>query len=285
MQVLNAQKTGLFGVFGSILLSLAGTGCSMRLASQIPPQRQESSFLAMGTKWTVSMSGVPGRRDFTVLKDKLLSFALHYDMTFSAWSEESELRRLEKAGLEKTQSPSELFFEGLMLSQEAFGATDGVFDITVGAIQWKALPAAVGLSELEVDPRKKTFRFARDPRRLSFDGIVKGMALGEMATYLLEQNVKSFVIDAGGGNLVERLSSGELRFVSRSRVYKAGSDEDRHIWHPKDARYVQEKSEVVCTVEEMRRSTLLRWGALSDAFSTARLLSRDWQLPPICEEI
>jgi thiamine biosynthesis lipoprotein ApbE len=256
----------------------------MRLASQKAPERQQASFLGMGTKWTVAMSGVPSKADFVTLKDKITSFALHYEMTFSAWNDESELRRLERAGLDKTQSPSELFFEGLLLAQEAFGETGGVFDITVGAIQWKALPQAVGLSRLETNEEKKTFRFKRDPKRLTFDGMVKGMVLGEMASYLIEQGVKSFLIDGGGGNLVERTSTGELRFVSRSRVYKAGSNEDRHIWNPRDARYVKEKVEIVCKVEETDRPTLIRWGALSDAFSTARLLTTDFQLPPICEE-
>lgn len=280
MQARSVKKGGI-----SVLFLVSLMGCSMRLAPQTAPERQEASFLAMGSKWTVAMSGLPSRRDFAVLKDKIISFALHYDMTFSAWSEESELRRLERDGLDKTQSPSELFFEGLRLSQEAFSETDGVFDITVGAIQWKALPTAVGLSNLEFDVPKKTFRFKKDPKRLSFDGIVKGMALGEIASYLIEEDVKGFVIDAGGGNIVERTTSGELRFISRSRVYKAGSNEDRHIWNPRDARYVQEKSEIVCTVDDVKRSTLIRVGALSDAFSTARLLSHDWQLPPICEEI
>jgi hypothetical protein len=286
MQELSAKKAGNFVGVGLFLLGLVVSGCSsLRLAPQTLPERQEASFLAMGTKWTVAMSGVPSKREFTVIKDKLISFALYYDMTFSGWTEESELRRLEKAGLDKTQSPSELFFEGLRLSQEAFGETGGVFDITVGAIQWRALPAAVGLSVLDIDLEKKSFRFRKDPKRLTFDGIAKGMALGEMAAYLIEQGVKGFVIDAGGGNLVERTSSGELRFVSRSRVFKAGSDGDRHVWNPADARYVQEKSEIVCTVEDTTRSRLIYWGALSDAFSTARLLSRDFQLPPICEEI
>ncbi|MEO5668822.1 MAG: FAD:protein FMN transferase [Bdellovibrionota bacterium] len=284
MQALSPKKIPVFLILGSTLASVFFMGCSMRLASQEVPQRQEASFLAMGSKWTVAMSGVPSRGDFAVLKDKLISFALYYEMTFSSWSEESELRRLERDGLDKTQSPSELFFEGLRLSQEAFGYTGGVFDITVGAIEFKALPAAVGLSSLEVDPEKKTFRFKRDPKRLTFDGIVKGMALGEMASYLIEQNVKGFVIDAGGGNLVERTTAGQLSFVSRSRIYKAGSNEDRHIWNPRDARYVKEKSEVVCKVDETKRSMLVRWGGLSDAFSKATLLSSDWQLPPICEE-
>jgi hypothetical protein len=279
MQVRIGQKTKNL----SLLLLLVG--CSTRLAPQTPAQVQEASFLAMGARWTVAMSGVPTRRDFTVLKDKLASFALHYEMVFSDWSEDSELRRLEKSGLTQTQAPSELFFEGLLLAQEAFGETAGVFDVTVGAIHWKAADTAVGLQTLHTNVQKKTFRFEKDPRRLSFGGLVKGMALGDMASYLIAEGVRGFSINAGGGNLVERLSSGQLRFVSRSRIYKAGTDGDRHIWHPKDARYVQERAEVICSVEERSRSQLIRWGGLSDAFSTARLLSHEFQLPPICEEV
>ncbi len=287
MQAGIGQKSQKFrgGLLGALVgLGLVAAACSMRLAPQVSPQRQEASFLAMGTKWHVSMSGVPAKRDFVLLKDKLVSFALHYEMVFSDWSEESELRRLEKAGLSKTQSPSELFFEGLLLAQEAYGETGGVFDITVGAVQWKALPEAVGLASLQTNTEKKTFRFEKDPRRLTFNGLVKGMALGEMASYLISENVRMFTIDAGGGNLVERLSDGSLRFVSRSRVYRAGTEGERHVWHPRDARYARESSEISCRVDDKSRSVLIRWGALNDAFSTARLVSVDWQLPPICEE-
>ena len=285
MQVLSRKKIQTRFMSFCAFAALGGAACAMRLKSQDLPQRQEASFLAMGTKWNVSLSGLQRPRDFPNLRDKLVSFALYYDMTFSAWTDDSELRKLEKAGLDKTQSPSELFFEGLSLAQEAFSETGGVFDITVGAIEWKALPAAVGLSHLQTDPTKKTFRFDRDPKRLTFDGLAKGMALGEMASYLIEQGVRAFVIDAGGGNLVERSSAGELRFISRSRIFKAGSNGDRHIWNPLDARYIKEKTEVVCTVDSLKRPELVRWGALSDAFSKATLLSSDWHLPPICEEL
>lgn len=86
------------------------------------------------------------------------------------------------------------------LAQEAYKLTNGAFDVTVGALAWKALTAPVGTDELEIQP-SGAFRFRRDPKRLTFGGIAKGAATGVMAAILRDADLHDFRIDAGGGNL------------------------------------------------------------------------------------
>jgi thiamine biosynthesis lipoprotein ApbE len=77
-------------------------------------------------------------------KENLAQTIRKYDETFSDWSEDSELRQLEKAGLTHKQKASQLFLKGLWLSRKFYKETGGLFDVTVGAVYWKELERPVG---------------------------------------------------------------------------------------------------------------------------------------------
>jgi len=278
------NQTLIRALLGVVSLSLLSCS-SMRLAPTHDASAQDASFFAMGTRWSVSMKGVPASKSFPALKDKLTSFALHYELTFSDWSDESELRKIELSGWgTRKHRVSDLFMEGLLLSQEAYVLSNSAFDITTGAILWKSQAKAVGQQNMELDAGKKSVRFTRDPKRLTFGGIVKGMALGEMSSFLIEQGVESFWIDAGGGNRVS-FEKGNVRFESRSRVFRADTLTEKHVFSTRGKEERTKGVAIACSTRSKKRSDLIRWGALSDSFSTARLLDNSWKFPKECAEI
>lgn len=273
----------ILSICGAIHLLIAFSACSsIKLGPRTQPSSQEATFFAMGTRWTLSVSGMSSEISFVELKDKVISLAMLYDMTFSDWSSESELRKIELKGWGgESHKVSELMMEGLLLSQEAYQHTKGAFDITTGAISWKVSKFAVGQNLMILNPAALSVRFAKDPKRISFGGLAKGMSLGEMGSLLVNYKVQSFWIDAGGGN---RLSyeNQKIKFDSYSRALKAGESKEKHIFSPKGESLKKETSHVICMSPTTRRSDLIRWGALSDAYSTAQLVSNDWVLPSEC---
>ncbi len=263
-----------------LIFFLAGQflGCSsLRLAPQETPRALEASFFSMGTRWNFSTTGVSPEK-FQNLKAKLTALALLYEETFSDWSESSELRKLEKSGLGNKQVPSALFWDGLLLAKDAYLLSHEKFDITIGDVQWKLRKFPYGLKHLKVDTKEKSFSFSKPVKRLTFGGIAKGMALGDMAEMLLRSGIQEFRIDAGGGNIVEANRNGELKFVSKSRIFASGSASEIHIFDPNSKmslrKNLDEQIELHCSGAEFSRGALMRLGALSDALSTALLLDK-----------
>lgn len=210
-----------------------------------------------------------------------------HEKTFSDWSEDSELRMLEKRGLDQWQQIGPLFSLGLTFSQQAYERTNGAFDISVGDRQWLGALRSKGMGGLErrnVEGREE-FRFANGVERLTFGGIAKGMALGDIAHFLKSEDIEDFSVDAGGGNIVQA-SSKNVVFLSRSRVAKSGSSSEAHVLSPKGSKLELNKSvEISCTLKWGDRPEMLRWGALIDAYSTALLVDqgRNWELPKECQ--
>ncbi len=280
------------------VLGILSACSSLRLAPQEQAKTLDSSFLAMGARWQISVQNMPKSVEFSDLKTKVMALALLYENTFSDWSEESELRQLEIKGLHKKQIPSTLFWSGLELSQLAHKQTKKKFDITVGDRLWKVRKKVLGQDHLRMDDYDKSFYFTAPVKRLTFGGIVKGMALGDMAELLLRSGVESFRIDAGGGNIVESGMNGSqknvppgktvVKFTSKSRLLKAGSQREAHVFDPANSLgesvklQSRESIALTCETGDLSRTALRELGALSDAFSTALLLDSRLILPKNC---
>lgn len=237
----------------------------------------------MGTVWTYVCRQVPTGLPLEPLKERLGQIAYQYDVTFSDWSDDSELRQIEKAGLTHESHPSTLFMKGLQYAQEAYERTGGAFDITVGAVLWKVKSRAVGMNHLKISGEK--FYFDQDPVRLTFGGIVKGMATGEMLFLLQQSGLRECTLNAGGGNGVISDEQG-VRFYSRSRIFqKTTKGEVQHIFSTGSAPLttLRESAELECQSPSIKFSELQRWGALSDAFSKAVILRDDWIPPENCK--
>jgi thiamine biosynthesis lipoprotein ApbE len=132
-----------------------------------------------------------------IARDRLIEI----DQSLSDWSQSSELRRHEREGLGRFQSASQLFIKMLMLSEEASKLTSGLFDITVGDSLWLGKTQTKGtLNNLQI--RNQQFRFVRPPSRLTFGGIAKGYAVGEVFSDLKRAGFAVERVDGGGGNAV-----------------------------------------------------------------------------------
>lgn len=241
----------------------------------------------MGTYWIIDFGPMAKSYRFEKLESELLLLINQYDQTFSDWSPQSELRKLEKKGLTNWNAPSPLFLKGLTFAQEAYALTNQLFDVTIGAVIWNEMSLAVGLNQLE--RTKNSFRFLKDPKRLTFGGIVKGMAVGEMAKVLVRKyGFEHFRISAGGGNLAlighgvlydweeiseaNQLQKDRIIFLSRSSLTQ---HKKNHILNPKNTKEKAFHSRIQCysTIDQINDWDKL--SAYSDALSTVRILTQN----------
>lgn len=248
-------------------------------------------FVSMGTVWKVSAQ-TSKKLDYNKTERELSQILFSYDMTFSDWNKESELRKLESLGLTSWKTPSPLFLKGLRYSQKIFKQTAGTFDITVGCKVWKVCDKAVGLDQLHMDGKK--FQFKKDPKRLTFGGNIKGMAVGALAWYLYSHKIKSFYINAGGGNLAVRGHEWQkqvpyLKRVTKQTLFISHSyplqKNQRHIFDPKKESSSKKQVSLSCRVEPEKEENFLWQGATSDAWSTALSLNSKLNLPENCRHI
>jgi hypothetical protein len=178
---------------------------------------------------------------------------------------------------------------GLRASEKAFKSTHGIFDITVGAVLWKKATAPVGQRHLVLSGDR--FRFERDPLRLTFGGIAKGMAVGELATKLYESGLRDFKIDAGGGNLAlagafasaSQLGNAEptaVTFVSSSSATNHG---EQHLLDPsRSDRKVSGHASLACRGSAGDSANWAELSGLADAYSTALVIEPSLELPSAC---
>lgn len=136
-------------------------------------------WISMGSPWTVSANAPQMSLEAGLVNEMLTRDSLLFDETFSAWSDVSELRRLERGGLVKAdRSMSPLFRWGFELGEKFLVESAGRFDFRMARLQWKS-----------------------GNHQLSFDGFIKGAAVGSLSRRLADAGFDSFRVDAGGGNL------------------------------------------------------------------------------------
>ena len=227
------------------------------------------------------------------LRTQIRDILEKYDATFSDWRHDSELRRLERKGLTQVRKPTPFFLEGLSLAKRMGLWTKGHFDITVGAVIWKQLEKPVGIDTLVLDPDGKvgTFRFTQDPKRLTFDGVIKGTATGEVAAYLWKSGFHNFELSAGSGNMVVAGEGcdGGICFVSNSRSRQG---KQQHIFDPNDPRReIKLSTQVRCRDQIFEKSSAdelkRQWkesGSVADVLSKVIMIDPDFtDIPPNCD--
>ena len=253
-------------------------------------------LFSMGTLWKIDLYHPIQAINKEIVKSILNKHLLHYDQTFSDWSPTSELRKLEK-GMTNWVTPTPLFMKGLEYSKEAFDLTQKKFDITIGAVLWKESLKPVGLEKMRLRKKEneKQFKFLIHPKRLTFGGNVKGMALGKLSRVLRDLKIKNFRIDAGGGNLsvmgqknsfmaweeeafLGPLKGDEIAFISRSKRTRPNGK--KHIFSrtKKEGDNKKDKSVLFCKSTKNKIENWERLASLSDAFSTVQTFS-NYKLP------
>lgn len=113
----------------------------------------------------------------------------------------------------------------LKISEKAYNASDGAFDVTVGQIVklWrvarksKTMPNNVdlqvalqktGFENIKLDKFKPQIQFLTEGVLLDFGGIVKGFAAQEVVNILTENGLPNCLVDAGGDLVVGKKSDG-----------------------------------------------------------------------------
>ena len=215
----------------------------------------------------------PGSIAAQPLNQRLVEILNQIDGTFSDWNQTSELRRLETMGLMDWRAVSPLFFHGLVLAQTLHDKSAGLFDITVGARLW-CQKTPIGLSHMQLDHSGKRVRFLKDPQRLTFDGFIKGFAVGRLSQVLAKAGLSSFSVDAGGGDQAQ-FTSGSITFRSFSGSTANRRAEQLHIYSP--TTNVPDPSKHVFASHAIHSSIaeIVRWPNLAaecDATSTVRTL-------------
>ena len=258
----------------------------------------EFSFVAMGTIWKVSIGKHQKSFDTTHVKHHIIACATKYDQTFSSWSSQSELRHYETIGMARLLYPSNLFLKALRVSKKAYILTDTVFDITFLGKKSTFFKESSLMDSLVFSETGNGFYFQLPVTSLVFDGLVKGMSLGEISTWLQDVGLVHFVINAGNGNIalsgrdkeqltrraVSQQEMQEVYFVSNSYTLQSHPKQSiQHIQNPKDPSLpLLSQTQLFCKGDRSNKTTWYEIGGLSDALSTAISIDPTITLPSYC---
>lgn len=273
----------------------AKPGLDGSLSRRPPTLAPDVSFFAMGTAWAIYLGPGEDRSARASVRNATLREVALLEKTFSEWAKNSELRKHERAGLTKPQVASTSFLQGLLLAKDAYALTDGIFDITIGGVMLAKLKEPAGYDKLVIQGDK--FSFTKDPKRLTFGGLIKGAAVSRVAAVLWRAGFRNFLIDAGGGNLAaagsyrgeswlaETISDGVVvdtpQWVARSNS-KQGHRQ--HIFDPQAPNRSIERTSVVLCRASTDPDLWFREGGLTDAFTKALIIRPDLRnLPQGCE--
>jgi len=227
----------------------------------------------MGTYWRIRADFINQSFSQEFLDKKIISILDQYDSTFSDWRKNSELEKL-LPNMTKWQNASPLFLQGLTLAQYFYNRSHQQFDISIGAVLKNLKKRPVGLDHLLIKGHK--FRFIKHPGALTFNGFVKGMAVGQIVKYLEKLNIKSYFIDGGGGNIALKGDSwgafhsytlknkNSIYFISKSALYQG---KRKHIIGANE-------NEFATTLCESKKDPIFV-GALSDTLSTLKIITKD----------
>jgi len=277
-------------IFYFFLLIFLFVACASHKNQSNTPTLTDSEFVlfSMGSYWSFRYPKNQFHADDILkIRNFFESQLNEYESVFSDWIEDSELRKHERRGLTQTISPSPLFLEGLRWSEKACLKSQGLFDITIGAVIWKVREKSIGCHKMVLSSTH--FHFSEDPQRLSFGGLVKGALVASLAaTIRLELNKHEFMINAGNGNLFLSKIYAKKYFqtntdllISNSHSHQNGS---QHIFDPKmnpskistlNPTKFKRGFQVICQVSKRPLHTWREIGAFADAFSTSLVLSPD----------
>jgi FAD:protein FMN transferase len=139
----------------------------------------------------------------------------------SYFRDESELARVNREAYERPVAVEQDLFELIELGQRVYTETGGAFDLSATPL-WEAwgfaqragrIPSEAEIAEalervgsglVELDPERRTVRFARPGVRLNLGSIGKGHALDRCAETLLAAGVEDFVIHGGFSSILAR---------------------------------------------------------------------------------
>ncbi len=189
-------------------------GCAGPGGTLVEPtaDRFEYARVVMGSKARVV---VYAERDPTEAVRRAFEVIDACDRALSDYNPNSESRRLTARSIETWHEVSPLLFETLAIARGAYDASDGAFDVTIGALTtlWREANAegikppeeaiakardAVGMSFVAIDSASKRVRLSRDGMRLDFGGIGKGYAADRAIDSLRTDGLPAAIVEIGG---------------------------------------------------------------------------------------
>lgn len=218
-----------------LLAALVAAGSEVNKA----PLRLERSLDAMGSTFTAVLYGEDvGKMQSAV--EQAFDEVRRLDHMLSNYIPSSELSEVNRRAAAQPVGVSTEFFNLLAACITYSRQSEGAFDISVGPLMkvWgfykgsgrlphraeiRGAMASVGYSNILLDSKNHTVRFARTGVELDPGGIGKGYAVDRMAGILKESGVQSALINAAG-----------------SSIYAIGSPPNERGWRtkirdPKDA--------------------------------------------------
>lgn len=199
-----------------IMITFALAACSEPQGRQALPDATKLTGEIFGTFYEVTLLGHSREEELTGLSNGVRQTLERVDRQMSTYIQGSDLNRLNDAGVGKWVDLPEELIEVLAEAQRVAGATDGAFDVTVGALVnlWSFGPEArpkdrpepellaqylseVGFRNLEVDPLGMRARRLGEVY-VDLSGIAKGFGVDAVADFLEESGVEHFLVNIGG---------------------------------------------------------------------------------------
>ncbi len=195
--------------------SVRGLAHADRLGPTDPDRKLEFHGQAMGTVisvffWTDDEVAAAKAADAVFVEMKRI------DAVMTTWTPDSEVSRVNQGAGVKPVAVGEETFAVIERAMRVAKATQGVFDITVGAFQglWKfdqdmdqTLPtpaavkqrlALVGYQHVVLDAAKRTVFLKKPGMAITLGGIAKGYAVDRCVKLLHDRGFISFMVQAGG---------------------------------------------------------------------------------------
>jgi thiamine biosynthesis lipoprotein len=180
-------------------------------------ERYEASASIMGSTYTIAVFG-EHRSQLASAVRAAFDEARRIDSFLSNYKRDSELSRVNQEAADGPVSVSHELADLLSRCIEYSKASDGGFDITVGALMkvwgfykgsgelpyaWQLASARrkVGYQHIDLNVEKVTVRIARRGLELDPGGIGKGYAVDRMADVLRRAGITSAFISAAGSSL------------------------------------------------------------------------------------
>ena len=179
--------------------------------------RVEESADAMGSTYTVVAYGVDRARLIGAV-EQAFEEVRRIDHLLSNYRPKSELSQVNREAAQRPVEVSQETFDLLSACLEYSRLSEGAFDITVGPLMklWgfyrgtgrlphraevRGALSRVGYSNLILDPRSRSVRFAREGIELDPGGIGKGYAVDRMVGVLKTNYVTSALVSAAGSSI------------------------------------------------------------------------------------
>lgn len=212
------NKSRVLLASAAMLISTIGASAAAR-AEDKPATPADQLFVrsenAMGTRVTLTVWGHDEATVDLAAQEVFAEFK-RVDRLMTSWLDDSDVSRINAAAGGKPVRVGEEVLGVIQKALEVARASNGAFDITVGAFRglWKfdqdidgtipnpadvrARLPLVGYRNVIVNGKKSTVRLRRKGMRITLGGIAKGYAVDRAVKLMHQRNLQNFIIQAGG---------------------------------------------------------------------------------------